>query len=37
MNSEAQDACGGAVLSSAWTEIMGGPDKPGHDDQKGDG
>src|SRR5437879_2986542 len=27
-------ACGGAALRSPLTVIMGGPDKPGHDDQK---
>jgi len=25
--------CGGAALGFAQTEIMGGPDKPGHDER----
>jgi hypothetical protein len=34
MNSEAQVAHGLAEPASASAEIMGGPDKPGHDDQR---
>ena len=26
-----KDECGGAALSLPKTEIVGGPDKPGHD------
>jgi hypothetical protein len=34
MNSEAPVTHGVAVFASARTEIMGGPDKPGHDEQR---
>jgi hypothetical protein len=37
MITEMQVAHGGAALTSASPEIMGGPDKPGHDDQDGEG
>jgi hypothetical protein len=36
MNSEALGARGGGASLSANTEILGGPDKPGHDDQNWD-
>lgn len=35
MNSEAPSAHGVAAPFSGNTEIMGGSDKPGHDDQRG--